>query len=502
VHKPTFSPDNTPSLLLITIMIIGASCPDKESYHAINKTSTELWAVLVWHLRWEIFKLVDVRPPQLWVFQALLLLEVYEKMFSTRVLHERAHIHHATTIDLIRRGSPLVERSPADLPPGYQENAPGIPPPGTTFTAEWWSHWITREATRRVAFAAFLIDSIHATMFGHSTMMAAHEIGLLLPCDEALWSATDAAEIGRIESALRAHGVKPLSFLEGLQRTLKGHEVHTNAFGRSILMSGLLSVSFHMNQRDLQVDSLGVNPRGRRGGSRWRKSITRAFDLWMQSYEQAAGNGAGNMSGRCLDKDHALESRIALYYLAHISMHVDIVECQVFAGAKRVLGRPLGKQDIESAQRHIRTVWAPTADARAATFYALRFLCAVLLPSPAHVARPSSILDYAATRKNVLPSPCWVLYVAALVLFSYSYAVDGAAVLPAPADSSIDNHIRDMYSFLTRVDAISTPDDIVHHRLNGCRGMLRVLRHLFRNANWELLNEAADMLTNCIKMIG
>jgi hypothetical protein len=475
-------------------MIIGASCPDKESYHAINKTSTELWAVLVWHLRWEIFKLVDVRPPQQWVFQALLLLEAYEKMFSTRVLHERAHIHHATTIDLIRRGSPLVERSPSDLPPGSQE---------TSLTAEWWSNWITKEATRRVAFAAFLIDSIHATMFGHSTMMAAHEIGLLLPCDEALWSATDAAEIGRIESALRVHGVKPLSFLEGLQRTLNGHEVHTNAFGRSILMAGLLSVSFHMNQRDLQVDSLiGVKPRGRGGGSRWRKSITRAFDHWLQSYEQAAANAPDNMPGRGLDKDHALESRIALYHLAHISIHVDIVECQVFAGAKRVLGRSLGKQDIESAQRNIRTAWAPSEDARTATFYALRFLCAVLLPSPAHVDRPSSILDYAATRKNVLPSPCWVLYVAALVVFSYSYALDGAAVIPAPANSSIEHHIRDMYSFLNRVDAIRTPEDIVHHRLNGCRGMLRVLRHLFRNANWELLHEAADILTNCIKMIG
>ncbi len=45
---------------------------------------------------------------KLWVFQTLLLLELYEKMFSTRELHERAHIHHATTITLMRRGRSLI----------------------------------------------------------------------------------------------------------------------------------------------------------------------------------------------------------------------------------------------------------------------------------------------------------------------------------------------------------------------------------------------------------
>jgi len=55
------------------------------------------------------------------------------------------------------------------------------------------------------------------------------------------------AEVGRIEAGLHASGVKPISFLEGLGRTLNAQKVRTNSFGRSILMAGILSVSWHMN---------------------------------------------------------------------------------------------------------------------------------------------------------------------------------------------------------------------------------------------------------------
>ncbi|KAK5240011.1 hypothetical protein LTR16_011229, partial [Cryomyces antarcticus] len=94
-------------------------------------------------------------------------------------------------------------------------------------------------------------------MFGHSAVMVAHEMRLPLPCDEALWSATSSVEVGRMDASLAASGVKPVTFLDGLKKTLNGQSVRTNSFGRVILMAGLLSVSWHMNQRDLQVSSLG-----------------------------------------------------------------------------------------------------------------------------------------------------------------------------------------------------------------------------------------------------
>lgn len=196
LHKPTFSPDKTPNLLLIAMMAIGASCLDKIHGYEVTRAAAELSHFLAWHLRWEIFSDSHFRPPaKLWVFQALLLLELYEKMYSTRSLHERAHIHHATTITLMRRGSSLIGRSALDSPPSVRDDKQGLngsrqsSTSGANTPDEWWNHWITNEATRRAAFAAFVIDSVHATMFGHSTVMVAHEMRLPLPCDEALWTA-------------------------------------------------------------------------------------------------------------------------------------------------------------------------------------------------------------------------------------------------------------------------------------------------------------------------
>lgn len=117
-------------------------------------------------------------------------------------------------------------------------------------------------------------------------MMVVHEIRLPLPCDDALWSATSAAEVGRVEASLHANGIKPTTFLDGLKKTLTGRKVRTNNFGRMILMAGLLSVSWHMNQRDLQVSSLGVSqtmgvPDG------WRTPLTKAFDFWKKDFDES-----------------------------------------------------------------------------------------------------------------------------------------------------------------------------------------------------------------------
>ncbi|KAH8804986.1 fungal-specific transcription factor domain-containing protein [Xylogone sp. PMI_703] len=517
LHKPTFSPDKTPNLLLIAMMAIGASCLDKIHGYEVTQAGAELSNFLAWHLRWEIFSDYHFRPPaKLWVFQALLLLELYEKMYSTRALHERAHIHHATTITLMRRGSSLIGRSALDSPPSVRDDKQGVngsrhsSTSGANTPDEWWNHWITNEATRRAAFAAFVIDSTHATMFGHSTVMVAHEMRLPLPCDEALWSATSSAEVGRIEANLHANGVKPISFLEGLKRTLNGQEVRTNSFGRTILMAGLLSVSWHMNQRDLQVNSLGVS-QALGGRDKWRGSLTRAFDLWKQDFDRSLARSSDTIPGPYANTEKKEESvvfqnRTVLHHLAHMAMHVDIVDCQIFARAKRLLGRTIGSQDLNSAQRRMKDNWAPTAKARDATWYALRFLCTVLLPeeSGTHGGfdNPDPPFDYSA-RDDILLNRPWVMYFAALIVWCYGFALEGPTSAPVPPAYDFEAQVRDMRSYLRRLNGVRSPEDLKSMRgFNGCTGMLMVLRSIFEKTRWELLHEAALLLTNCIQLIG
>ena len=517
LHKPTFSADNAQNLLLIAVIAIGASCLDKVHGLTVTKAGAKLSNFLAWHLREEIFKDADFIPPaKLWVFQALLLLEIYEKMYSTRLLHERAHVHHVTTLTLLRRGSSLIGRSGLDSPPTIKDEMTGQTTNGvqsnsaTNTPDQWWNHWITTEATRRVAFAAFIIDSIHATMFGHGATMVAHEMKLPLPCDETLWSATSSAEVGRIENSLKASGFSTITFFKGLKDTLNGKTVRTNSFGRTALMAGLLSVSWHMNQRDVQLKALGaVTAMG--GRDKWRGMLTKAFDFWREDFDHSVGKDSGpaptfyHPPGR-LDEENIFESRTVLHHLAHMAMHVDIVSCQIFAKAGRLLGRTTLASDYATAQRRIKDYWAPRATARDATFFALKFLAQVLTldgasshhsPVPPSSAGPTG---YSARDDFLLNRP-WVLYFAALIVWSYGYALDGPLASP-PDMSTPEQQTYDMRLFLGRVAGVKKPDDLETTRdRNACMGMLYVLQDMFRKCRWELLHEAANLLGNCIEML-
>ena len=493
LHQPTFVADQAPNLLLLAVMAIGASTLDRIHGQEITDASSELANFIAWHLRWELFMDVDFRPPaKLWIFQALLLLEVYEKRYSTRALHERAHIHHDTTLTLMRRGSSLIGRdSTIGRPAGHTRSG------STTDVAseESWSNWIKAEGTRRVAFAAFMLDSTHATMFGHSVKMVAHELRLPLPCDETLWSANSAAEVARMQSTQRANGVKSITFLDALKKTLNGEAVRTNAFGRSIVMSGLLSVSWHMNQRDLQVSSLGV-PQALGGRDKWRSSLLRAFDNWRRDYDEAQGQaqGQGPLSSYRYGGEPALEGQEVLHGLAHMASHVDIVDCQIFAGAGRLLGRSITPRDYNTAREKMTERWATKASARDATFYALKVLSKSLLEHDCFGS------EYSARDDNSLNRP-WVLYMAALVVWSYGYALDGPLKTSTPLATKAEQY-NDMQTFLRRVGGAKDPNELgMMTQRNQCLGVLMILRDSFMESRWELLEEAAGLLGSCIEKL-
>jgi len=534
LHKPTFSADKTPNLLLLSILAMGASCVDRKQDPLLAQSAADLSNTIAMNLRWQIFDNVDFRPPaKLWVFQALLILETFEKMYATRQLHERAHIHHATTLTLMRRGSSLQGRCALDSPPSVRDERPGHGPgqsSGSSTPDERWNHWVMSEATKRCAFAAFVLDSVHATMFGHSAIMVAHEMRLALPCDETLWAAGSAAEVARIEQNLVNQGVKSINFLEGLKRTLGGQSVRANSFGRTVIMAGLLSVAWHMNQRDLQVSSLGAT-HALGGRDKWRSALTRAFDFWKMDFDKSIQKGPSTTSASAYDGidyflpntedvevENVSETRTVLHHLAHMTMHVDIVDLQIYAGARRLLGRSIGGSDSRNAQRRLKE-WAMTARARDATFYALRFLKKVLEPAEGsqgsymmdengvqrRVIKPrvddeAAPLAYSARDDFLLNRP-WVLYFAMLIVWAYGFALDGTVdptkyVLTTEADT-----YKDMRRYLRRMGGVKSPEELATQiNRNRNLGLLHVLKKQFGEMRWELLREANTLLSQCIEI--
>ncbi len=100
-----------------------------------------------------------------------------------------------------------------------------------------------------------------------------------------------------------------------------------------------------------------------------------------------------------------------------------------------------------------------------------------------------------------------MLHYAALTVWSYGYALEGALppeqLAAAPAGPATPAQAqRDMYEFLLRVGSVATPEALVNLRgRNRCVGLLMVVRDMFSMTRWELLEEAAKLLTNCIDLL-
>ncbi|OIW22491.1 hypothetical protein CONLIGDRAFT_587366 [Coniochaeta ligniaria NRRL 30616] len=443
VHQSTFN-CNKGSIFLTMIMIaLGAASlrgHDTTGQYSDCSTFAE---VAIDSIRWDIAMQDDASPPvSLPVAQSLLLLELYEKMYSSRRFHERAHVYHTPTLTLLRRGSPLIGRCGTETPP--EEHSAADNNQGMSVDARTqWIRWADTEAMQRVVFAAFMMDILHAAMFGHAADMAPHEIRLPLPCDDTLWTAQTPELARQHESNLRMYGIKTgLPFLDGLKKALHGKEVPTASFGRMIIMSGLLSVGWHLSHRETHLKSLDLTAPSTESQENWKQILLKAFDNWKDCFDAAQGSEGSprfaDQGSQRTGLNGPIQSAAVLYHLAHICLHVDIVDCQVYAGAKRVLGRKVSARDRANIVSRMET-WAHLPSTRHAVLHAFKLLHRVLVDprrSSAsererikfeHHASPVSLPPIEAQtyscRNEPDPHRPWIMYYAALCIWSYVIAL-------------------------------------------------------------------------------
>ncbi|KAM3420035.1 hypothetical protein BST61_g3345 [Cercospora zeina] len=526
MHRPSFNAQTCPDLLLLAMMCLGASCMDRTHTPERIEASSELALFCASHIRWEVFKEAEFRPPaKMWTFQTMLLLELYEKMYSTRALHERAHIHHATTLTIMRRGSSLVGRGATDEAKAREDPTRTPPGPdgsintsGQNTADPWWNKWITKEASLRVGYAAFVIDSTHAAMFGHTAAMAPADLAMELPCDEHIWAAPSGAVVKAAEGSLRANGFRRLTFQQGLERMLHQKNVVTNVFGRVILMAGLLNLSWQMNSRDLQATSLRAQ--GSIGNpDQWRQDLSKAFDFWRLDFEAAQQHkdkakdeetliGETNNKFTCHREhgDNVSELKFCLHTLAHMALHVELADLETLAGADLVLGRAVIESDriqIRSRMHH----WAKSPRGRDAVYWAMRFLHKVLIEdvqasTPAEQVQPKTGSAYSARDDYLLNRP-YILYYACMVVWAYGYLLEGQIANPQYSLLvTAEAQAWDMQHFLGVVNDIKDPSELVNMTdRNRVVGLLIVMRDCLETPRWELLEESARQLESCMELL-
>ncbi|KAI0467952.1 fungal-specific transcription factor domain-containing protein [Xylaria cf. heliscus] len=505
VHQPTFSPARCPILLLLVIIALGAAQIHDQSPTNEHEEYKALADLIITSVRLEILDVGAVAPVDLWVAQALLLVEFYEKMCTTRKLHERGHMYHSVTLNLLRRGSPLIGKAGLESPPDDQS---GVDP--STDDRVWWLRWAETEAMHRVVFAAFMMDIIHAAMFGHAADMAPHEIRLALPCDEALWSAPNHESVRQRESNLRMYGVERVFFLDGLKQALHGRVVRTHSFGRMIIMCGLLSVGWHLRHRETHLKWLDDAPNASETRDKWYQMLLRAFDDWKTSFDDAIGsNGASSAEPSLSEQQSAanglIQSAAVLYHLAHISLYVDIIDCQVYAGAKRLIGRKVSSRDLANVNTRMAS-WAAQPLTRRAILHAFKLLHRILIdPRQKKIAliqepggNSLGAIQY-STRADSDPHRPWIMYYATLSIWSFAQALKGQGQITQPYyPSRMRRGLNTVPEYLSRIAKLSELDPATSATLcDGLLELLDVVYSLLTQSHWALLQEACNRLVNC-----
>ncbi|KAH6692447.1 fungal-specific transcription factor domain-containing protein, partial [Plectosphaerella plurivora] len=494
VHQPTFSSNRCPVYLLMVMLALGAA-----SLRARDTTRSftdygGFADIIISSIRWEIVTAEEASPPVgLWVAQALLLLEFYEKMYSSRRLHERAHIYHSTTLTLLRRGSPLIGRAGSESPPEEQVPLNDTSHGASLDSRMWWVRWAETESMHRVVFGAFMMDTVHAVMFGHLADMAPHEIRLPLPCDDALWTAQTTDAFRSVDGTHRMYGIKQISFLDGLKSALHCNAVKTHSFGRMIIMSGLLSVGWHLSHRESHLKWLDRGtPKSE--NDNWRRTLLRSFDVWKQSFDDDIGV-SDPLESYCNGPIHTAS---VLYHLAHISLHVDITNCQVYAGVKRLRSRKVSTRDYANAVSRMK-IWAGLAETRHAILHAFKLLYHVLVAGQSHSRKngyPSIQDAYYSCRNEPDPHRPWVLYYAALSIYSFVRALGG------PSSRPLRGQYVSTVDYLTRVASLRELDESAAHNLgDGLPELLRMLQSSLEESHWEILHEASERLSICREIL-
>lgn len=324
LHRPSFDSTNSPSLLLLSMIIIGSklfmcvdniTCPDDKKL----KQPKLLADIISEPLRWLLFASPFFQPPvEVWIIQSLLMLEFYEKHCSSRKLHERAHLHHGTTIQLLRRSPTLGGASTKDTNNEETDN---------------WYKWIEIESMKRATFMCFYMDAIDAICLGHQMFIYSHQIQMTMPVEDSVWE----SNFGQFNNNFK-NAERPRQFLIVLRDIMNGKPTKTNSFGKKILLAGLSAILFQIQQRDLQL-FFGLDKFSNSISKNWRDLLTAAFAIWRNDVgnsccsSKTAIDNLNSLGNSSQFSTSDTRCKCIAYHLAHIYMSISHYDIFIICGA-------------------------------------------------------------------------------------------------------------------------------------------------------------------------
>ncbi|QLG71296.1 hypothetical protein HG535_0B03350 [Zygotorulaspora mrakii] len=531
LHKPSFHVDQQPAILVLALIMIGASFLGSES----RKTTSDVICI---PLRWIIFSNEDFQPPsKTYIIQSLLLLECYEKASTNRYLHERSYLHHGTTIQLLRR-TPSLGGHPLRLKP--EERPDGIQDP-----QEVYRLWIDCEMLKRVALYAFYMDTTHAAVFGYANLFInCSQVQLMLPCSDIVWESYDLSYEKLLDHGF---GKERMTFLSGLKEllsevietlqraakhqpqlgatdvTIKSWDIKS-VLGRKVLLAGVISTMFQCQETN--VDLFASMSRGSFGDedhpnrslqdilsftiNYWLFKVQKSYqdpdhcfiesvDSAEDSIEPTKGADVTLDHTNILGLDGRARCKIPEYYMAQIMLRIFHHDYYIFGGAPWRMNVKTGEEEYALASKHILQFASDSSVGDVALVYSYQFLFEMFVDEDtlqvnADSYSPNS--DYIITRPNTLALLTLLIWTCSFVLYGSEVtlwnnkqheSVDSISTVDGTIytkenellkqtyipKESFENHLIRMYSFLR----IKPSSDVVTYH-NSIREKAALLKSI------------------------
>ncbi|KAL2835328.1 major facilitator superfamily domain-containing protein [Aspergillus pseudoustus] len=373
IHTPTFSLQGIPPVFLASILSMGATYSSREAHQLAVGIHDSLRNQLFCHAAF------SPQPEDLWVLQAMLLIDCFGKMRAGPKQRERAQLFHCVLIKLIRRSKCPSIRSTGFL---SIDSSSSI---GEKETA--WRAAMDAEQRKRLAFQCFMWDTEHSVLFSQSLCMSAFEIRSSLPSSPAAWEAPTAEDWSRLAARETEHLFLPV---------LKAY-ITPGALPRPRDLNGLSRLT---TLRAETPERIGA----------WTTRMGRAYDLWKADFDaDCLTMKLAAAAPTALDeakRSTALKSAaMALYRAASLALHVEVLDLQIAAGASSILSRQVTPPDRERSRRILAQWLSSSAAAPAARHAAFLLQDAVL-----------SLHEWEATDAFHFP---WCVYLATLVVWAF-----------------------------------------------------------------------------------
>ncbi|KAL4862521.1 fungal-specific transcription factor domain-containing protein [Aspergillus spectabilis] len=491
VHQPTLSVISCEPLLLIAIVDLGSTIVGDDALFLIGQQVHN-------SLRQIIINSGMFEPPiPLWCLQALLLVQAYGKMISSRKNYEMAHIFHGAIITMMKRGSAYLAAS-----------TPRAPQP-TDSVQQTWFRWISEESWRRTAFFAFVMDAQHACVFGHSPVLSVSDMQMALPCPESLWECTSPEGWQELRSHVpqgqgQANGnsysienAGPSSsssisyFLPALKSMIRGNIVPPSCseYGRFILLHGLMNLQTHLHagsRLTLGIEAGKFQPKesaalmdgGERGGGGARTASSNSAETLVKPWAPLINSAIDSWS-TCLfslQPSICLEAARPLHHIAYITLQISVIDIHTMAMDPDRLDSPVARSNYEKTRARMQR-WCFSDSAHEAFRHALLLVQETMFSGHLYRARDD----------HIAPRP-WCLYIAVLTLWVYGVITEGELPRDAAAlKASAEDYVIRMTSALQR--GLSSAVGA-----NRTGGLIRATRNALSGCRWELLEEARNVL--------